>query len=325
VIRYRFGHEDLLRTRFAISPLMELSGSVEALREPERFAVHAPWVAWAAPRIAGLEWDLLDAVIPRNARFYPDFVSPPPREPQAQLEAELRRVMETPAAQVAHELGRAYPGGLPPAAAALVADPERGLQHLVAQMRAWWDAVLAPRWDAILAMVEAEVAWRGRRLAAVGPSAAFADLDDAVRWHDGAVEVHCRAAHDVDLDGRGLLLVPAAFAWPEVWPMVDPPWQPAIVYAPRGLAELWAPPSGDAAALDALLGSRRASVLAALDRPVSTQELSRRLSASPAGVSAHLGVLRRAGLVAGRREGRQVLYGRTRAGDMLLGAARRSS
>jgi DNA-binding transcriptional ArsR family regulator len=40
-------------------------------------------------------------------------------------------------------------------------------------------------------------------------------------------------------------------------------------------------------------------------------------------VSAHLGVLRRAGLVAGRREGRHVLYARTRAGDTLLGAARR--
>lgn len=32
MIAYRFGHEDLLRTRFAISPLMELSGSVEAFR-----------------------------------------------------------------------------------------------------------------------------------------------------------------------------------------------------------------------------------------------------------------------------------------------------
>ncbi|MCZ4495261.1 MAG: ArsR family transcriptional regulator [Conexibacter sp.] len=323
MIRYRFGHEDLLRTRFAISPLMELSGSVEALRQPERFAIHAPWVAWAAPRIPGLEWDLLDAVIPRDARFYPDFVSPPPREPQAQLEGELRRVMETPGAQVADELRRAYPGGLPPAAEALVGDPEQELPRLVRQMRAWWDAVLAPRWDAILAMVEAEVAWRGRRLAAVGPAAAFADLHDTVVWRDGAVEVRSRTDNEVELGGRGLLLVPAAFAWPDVWPMNDPPWQPAIVYAPRGLAELWAPPSGDAAALDALLGARRASVLAALDRPVSTQELSRRLSASPAGVSAHLGVLRRAGLVAGRREGRHVLYGRTRAGDTLLGAARR--
>ncbi|HEV7752863.1 MAG TPA: DUF5937 family protein [Baekduia sp.] len=323
MIRYHFGHEDLLRTRFAISPLMELSGSVEALRDPERFAIHAPWAAWAAPRITGLEWDLLDAVIPTNARFYPDFVSPPPREPQARLEAELCRVLETHPGQMAQEVQRAYPDGLPRAAQVLIEDPERGLARLVAQMRAWWAAVLAPKWDGILAMVEAEVAYRGRRLAAEGPSAAFADLHDTVVWRDGAVEVRCRTDNEVDLGGRGLLLVPAAFAWPDVWPMNDPPWQPAIVYAPRGLAELWAPPSGDAAALDALLGTRRASVLAALDRPVSTQELSRRLSASPAGVSAHLGVLRAAGLVAGRREGRHVLYGRTRAGDTLLGAARR--
>jgi DNA-binding transcriptional ArsR family regulator len=41
------------------------------------------------------------------------------------------------------------------------------------------------------------------------------------------------------------------------------------------------------------------------------------------GVSAHLAVLRDAGLVTGRRDGRQVLYGRTRAGDQLLRAATR--
>jgi DNA-binding transcriptional ArsR family regulator len=323
VITYRFGHEDLLRTRFATSPLMELSGSVEALREPERFPIHAPWAAWARPRIIGLEWDLLDAVIPRNARWYPDFVSPPPREPQARLEGELRRVLETDPHQVAHELGRAYPDGLPRAAQVLVDDPGHGLERLVGQMRAWWDAVLEPRWAGILAMVDAEIAHRGRRLAAVGPAAAFSDLNEAVRWHDGAVEVGVRAAADVDLGGQGLLLVPAAFAGPDVWPMHDPPWQPAIVYGPRGVAELWAPPADDAGALHDLLGARRAGVLAALDRPTSTLELSRRLGASAAGVSAHLGVLRRAGLVSGRREGREVLYGRTRAGDVLLRAATR--
>ena len=323
VIAYRFGHEDLLRTRFAISPLMELSGSVEAFREPEKFSVHAPWNAWARERIIGVEWDLLDAVIPRHAPSYPDFVSPPPREPQAQLEAELRRVLETDPAQVALELGKAYPDGVPTAARVLIDDPERGLERLVTQMRAWWDALLAPRWEAILAMLEAEVAQRGRRLADVGPSAAFADISDAVRWRDGCVEVAVRAEKDVDLGGRGLLLVPAAFAWPEVWPMNDPPWQPSIVYAPRGVAELWAPVAGDAGALAELLGARRAEILLMLDRPAATLEVARRLRASPAGVSAHLQVLRRAGLVGGRREGRAVLYGRTRAGDQLIRAATR--
>lgn len=325
MIAYRFGHEDLLRTRFAISPVMEVSGSVEAFRQPERFMIHEPWARWARGRITGLEWDLLDVVIPRNGTIFPDFVNPPPREPQAQLEGELRRVLETPHAQVAKELRDVYPGGIPEAARVLVDDPAGGLERLVAQMRAWWDALLAPKWEGILAMLDAEIALRGRRLADVGPAAAFADLNEHVGWRDGCVEVRRGTGRkEVDLAGQGLLLVPAAFAWPDVWPMNDPPWQPSIVYAPRGVAELWAPRAEDAdagAALADLLGARRAAVLLALDRPVGTLELAARLGASPAGVSAHLKVLERAGLVGGRRAGRQVLYGRARAGDLLLRAA----
>jgi DNA-binding transcriptional ArsR family regulator len=324
VIAYRFSHDDLLRTRFAISPLMEISGAVEAVREPERFPIHAEFVAWARPRITGLDWDLLSAVVPRGGRWYPDFVIPPPAEAQPQLEGELRRVMETDPAQIAHEMRLAYPDGLPPAARLLIDRPGTGIRRLVDQMRAFWDAVLAPRWEDILALLESEIAQRGRNLATIGPAAAFADLGDGVAWRDGRVEVTSRTEHEVDLAGRGLLLVPAVFSWPIVWPINDPPWQPTIVYAPRGIAELWAPPAlRDTSALDDLLGARRAAVLLGLDRPTATLDLARRLRASPAGVSSHLGVLRRAGLVIGRRDGRQVLYGRTRAGDRLIEASMR--
>ena len=101
--------------------------------------------------------------------------------------------------------------------------------------------------------------------------------------------------------------------------MIDPPWQPAIVYAPRGIATLWEPAERAPDALADLLGRRRAMLLAAL--PATTQELARAHAASPAGVSEHLSVLRRAGLVAGRREGRTVRYARTPAGDALVRAA----
>jgi DNA-binding transcriptional ArsR family regulator len=323
VIVYRFGHDDLLRTRFAISPLMELSGSVEALREPEKYSIHGPWLEWAAPRITGLQWDLLDAVIPYSDRWFPDFVTPPPREPQAQLEPELRRVLSTDWGQLAAELHHAYPDGVPAPARVLLDDPAAGLQRLVRQMRAWWDALLAPWWDQILAFLHMEIAERGRRLADVGPAAAFEDVSDTVRWTGRALEIEHRAVGDVDLAGRGLLLVPAAFAWPVVWPLSDPPWQPSLVYAPRGVAELWAPPSTCHGALEELLGARRARILLALPRPASTQELAGRLRASPASVSEHLGVLRDAGLVAGRRAGRHVLYTRTRAGDVLVRASTR--
>ena len=53
--------------------------------------------------------------------------------------------------------------------------------------------------------------------------------------------------------------------------------------------------------------------------PQTTQELAARLQASAGGVSEHLGVLRRAGLIAGRRDGRSVIYERTRTGDDLAG------
>jgi DNA-binding transcriptional ArsR family regulator len=74
-------------------------------------------------------------------------------------------------------------------------------------------------------------------------------------------------------------------------------------------------------ALAELLGRRRAGILAALAEPATTQELARRLAASAAGVSEHLSILRRAGLVAGRREWRAVRYARTPAGDALVRAA----
>jgi DNA-binding transcriptional ArsR family regulator len=60
-----------------------------------------------------------------------------------------------------------------------------------------------------------------------------------------------------------------------------------------------------------------ANANAAVAPPATTQELARRLGASPAGVSEHLGILRRAGLIEGRREGRAVRYGRARMGDEL--------
>lgn len=89
------------------------------------------------------------------------------------------------------------------------------------------------------------------------------------------------------------------------------------LYPARGIATLWedATPAPDA--LARLLGATRAAVLVNLSAPRSTTELAERLSLSPATTSHHLGALRDAGLVTGRREGRAVLYVRTPLGDAL--------
>ena len=321
MVRFCFGTDDLLRTRFAIAPLMDLVGATYVLRWPERYPEHRPWIDWARPRASGLELGLLYVAAPVGVEFYPVFVGPPPRAPRTTVEAEFARVAGTPSVGVAAEIERAYPDGVPLAGRVLVEDPARGLERLVAQMRAFWDALLEPWWNRITAVLESEIAWRARRLAAEGPGAAFADLHHTIRWRDDAlcVEPTGKAAADVDLAGRGLLLVPAAFTWPLVWPRTDPPWDPALVYTPPGIGELWAPEDTALSALGELLGHNRARVLIAVERPAATLDLARQLALTPSGVSQHLGVLQRAGLVMSRRDGRRVIYERTAKGDMLAG------
>ena len=314
-----------MRTRFAIAPLMELIGAVYVLRNPARYSVHRPWVEWARPRIAALDLSLLDAAAPAATHgFWPVFAGPPPRAPHAHVTDELARVRATSPEQVVAEIERAYPAGVPPAARPFVRAPDAALERLVEQMRAFWDAAIEPWWPRISAALEAEIAARARALAALGPQAAFTGLHQTVRWEGDTLRVHPtkKAATEVDLADRGLLLVPAVFTWPSVWPRTDPPWEPALVYPPPGTADLWRPDAPRAEALKALLGERRARVLLELDRPECTLQLARRMHVSAGGVNSHLSVLRRAGLVSRRREGRRVIYTRTALGDTLAGDSR---
>lgn len=315
MIRYRFGQNDLLRTRFAIAPLMELIGAVD----PARFVVHRPWAEWARPCTAHLDLSSPDVATPFGTPFWPVFIGPPPQAPHAEVADELERVRATRPEQVTAEIMRSYPAGVPAAAQPFVDDPASTLHELVAQMRAFWDAALAPWWTRISAVLESEIASRARSLVAVGSQAAFTGLHQTVTWDRGTLCVHPtkKAPADVDLAGRGLLLIPAAFTWPNVWPRTDPPWDPALVYPVSGIGDLWAPDGRCDDALESLLGRRRARVLHELDRPASTLELAQRLNVSPGGVSDHLTILRRAGLVTGGREGRQVIYARTAKGDIL--------
>ena len=319
MIRYRFGQRDLLRTRFAIAPLIELIGCFYALRKPRRFAVHRPWTEWAGPRVAELDLTLLDVATPFGTGYWPVFLGPPPAAPRAEISDELERVLATPAERVGAEFTQAYPNGVPEAGRPFLEDPETAVGTLVSQMHALWEAAVAPWWPRLSALLEAEIASPARKLVAVGSEAAFADLHPTVAWEAGTLSVHPtrKWPADVDLGGRGLLLVPAAFTWPNVWPRTDPPWDPALVYPPPGVADLWAPDRRRGEALDALVGRRRARILRELERPASTQELGKRIAVGAASVSDHLGVLRRAGLVTARREGRRVIYSRTAVGEML--------
>ncbi len=317
-IRYRFGRHDLLRTRFAISPLIELAAATYVLRLPDQFPEHRPWIEDVAPRVAGLPLDLVYATSPLGRTMWPNFDAPPPVVPHPRIEDELDRLAATDPDLVRSDVQRAYPDGVPNDARPFVEEPAATLAAFVDQSRSFWQAALAPWWPRMSAFLESEIAARARRLATVGSEAAFADLAASVSWdgRDLTVSPVVMASRDVDLGGRGLLLIPSVLAW-SVWSRVDPPWDPALTYQPPGVGDLWLRDKDTTGAVEELVGRRRAALLRSLERPASTQTLARRTGWSAGGISTHLAVLRRTGLVVRRREGRQVVYSRTAAGDAL--------
>jgi DNA-binding transcriptional ArsR family regulator len=324
MILAHFHTEALTRVRFAISPMFEMIRSVRSLDDPAGSALHLPWAERA--RVASADLDLSPLIALQSSQTYnPDFVNPPPGSPLVDFEEELAVMVATPAAQIRAEVAGAYAGApLPAVLEPFIENPRRAIRRLAELMRAYWGLCLAEDWPRIRSLLEQDVLYRARQIADGGTRRLFADLDPAVDWQDGVLRIDCgdECDSDLDLDGRGLLLVPSVFVWPKVTIVTAEPWQPALAYPARGIGMLWSPERIAAPdALERLLGRTRATLLMALDSPRSTTELAGALGVTPGGVSQHLAVLRDAGLVCGRRVARSVLYMRSAEGDGLLSAA----
>ena len=299
------------RVRFAISPLEEVLGVVQTVLGRRGHPVHLPWLS-AAPPLADLGVTELTAVL--SARHYlTDFLSPPPAGPETTAEAQLRAVRATPPAQVALELAMVDAD-----LTALPADPAEARDVLAEQLEIVWHTLVAPEWPRLRELLVADIAYRTRQLGTGGVAEMLAGLHSRVRLSGTSLLVDLPARERIVLDSRGLLLVPAVFAWPGVGMMTVPPWQTALLYPARGVAELWTSPAAPAGALADVLGRTKAALLAALDGPASTAELAARLGLAPATVSAHLTALRAAGLLGSARSGHRVLYRRTDLGDAVL-------
>jgi DNA-binding transcriptional ArsR family regulator len=326
MVRVRFDTEALTRVRFAISPMLETIRSVSALEDPASGAIHLPWVEQARELTGDLDLTLL-RVLQLSEIYDPDFVNPPPSCPLAEFEEELDVMVSTPAAQIRAEVAHAYENrAMPAVLEPFLSRPRAAVRELAELMREYWERSLAAHWPRMRALLEQDVLYRARQIADGGTRRLFCDLDPAVSWKDGILQVDCATEktleHELELDERGLLLVPSAFVWPKVRIVTAAPWQPTLIYPARGIGMLWdaerpVPPD----ALANLVGQTRAALLLTLDCPRSTTELAATLGMSPGGVSQHLSILREAGLVSGNRLQRVVLYMRSTDGDSLVRAS----
>ncbi|MDJ1135162.1 ArsR/SmtB family transcription factor [Streptomyces iconiensis] len=334
--RIRFGPEDLLNCRFAVSPTGETQAAVRALTWGHGGGPHGRWVRRSLPTARGLELEALVAVMPRQG-YTPDFLFPPPRSHGATFEEERARVRATEPGRVREEIARAL-ACTPGAAAsrtgrALLADPVAAVEALTAAQGRVWEALVAPEWPRLRRLLDADIAFHSRRLADGGLARVFSELHPQVTWRDGTLRIDRPPRHTrVLTGGEGVVLVPSVFVWPDVATGFDPPAPAALMYPARGVGELWAgrewgqgenrgsraPGERASGALVRLMGANRAAVLAALDEPATTSALADRLGLAPSSVSAHLTALRGAGLLDSYRVRHQVLYVRTALGRALL-------
>jgi DNA-binding transcriptional ArsR family regulator len=339
VIRFEIGVADLAGSRFACSPLDETVMAIRLLAEPGKSAVNAPWVRWAQAELAGRPqplgrvWPLLINGLP----YYPEFLIPAPAVRCPAFDTELDRLRTTPAEAVRASLGRVFGGVTWPASAVeLAARPAPALAEIAAELAGFHDRLIAPHWQRMRAVLDADVAYRGGLLAAGGARALLHDLHSDLHWDEGVLTITepDPRFHEVVLEPGGVVFMPSVFGWPDVSVRKQTSTQTTLHYPARGAATVWyadggaagaegAGPDPGAAATAELLGAVRARLLSALRSPATTTALARGFGVTPGAVSQHLSVLYRAGLADRSRAGRTVLYQATDLGLALLDPPRR--
>lgn len=320
VARIRAGSADLLRCRFAVSPLWETVNAARAFRVPRSRPYLRPW--WLRVRDRLPAPSLL--ALHQAGSYVPDFVTPPPSGPSSSFDDELAQVRHTPPDQVAAELARCRDLLRDPHARSLVddllSDPATARHRLADAIAESWEALVRPWWPRLSELLDADIAHRSRLLARHGLGHVIADLDDRIRWQDPAIHIRVTGPDiAADLGGSGIVLMPSAFTWPNVAALTDPPWQPTLIYPVRGVADLFTgTPPAPSTALARLLGHTRARLLTDLAEPTATTTLAARHHLSPSTVSAHLSTLHAAGLLTKHRQSHEIHYHQTPLARSLL-------
>jgi DNA-binding transcriptional ArsR family regulator len=327
------------RLRFAASPLAELTAMLHVLAEP---AHHPQLGGWAADVWAGLPPELAERL--REAEFLwrssrADFLVP--ARPRLSLAEELDDVdrigdekyvsaalittcgsnrvhfgspsplADAGARERALDLAQAR-GALQEAfAERLLADPaavRARVRHTLEQCaEAFFDAA----WDGVAVQLATDLRLKNDLLKRQGIGAALASVSGAVTLApDGdcivvdKLQDNATAAH-----GAGVTFLPSVFGRPHLVVVHAPGWQPVVQYPVEASPAEPVPLETVTLRLEALAHPVRLRLLRTLARgPHTTGELANAWELSPPEVSRHLAVLRRAGLLTTRREGRYVRY-----------------
>ncbi|GAA1686298.1 winged helix-turn-helix domain-containing protein [Fodinicola feengrottensis] len=320
MLRIWFDSEDLGRLRVARQPhqLWETVLSLQMLSGRQGGPAFANWRQRTGSRLANNpSYEALRQLRPLipTAGYFPDFLTP--ADPNGSFSDAVSAVVRTPRGQVSQELELLASSRSPDQRRDL--PTEYNLDKLADALAHYHHTAVGPYAQRLHALVDADRAVRARALLDGGAEALLESLVPMAHWRPPVLEVEYPLDQDLQLGGRGLLLVPSVFCWHYAVTLLDPSLPPTLVYPVEQETGLDARvPSGEDA-LAALVGSTRGEVLRHLDETgCSTSELARRLGISLASASQHASVLRRAGLIVSRRAGNTMLHSRTPLGTALL-------
>jgi DNA-binding transcriptional ArsR family regulator len=326
VWRIHFTVEDLARIQVSptLGPLSETVMALSLLRCPmQSRTVLEPWRAQVRGKITP-QMRALTALMPAGTKGV-DLCTLTGEA--ATIEQGVQALLAVPREQllVEMEFTNQY-GRLPEEAWAMAEIGAR--DELADAAQATYRALVQPYWSRIRACLHAEQAAHSRTLAYGGPDRLLASLQSQlIRWRPPVLEILMPHHAEKHLDGRGLVLVPSVFVGncPSLHENPSDERAAPILMLPvtddgTGRAQLWDSPRRRGAALSALVGRNRAAVLGSIAAGCTTTELAGRVGISLAAASQHASVLRDAGLITTRRQGRAVLHVLTPLGTELLKA-----
>lgn len=316
--------EDLLETRFAYSPLVELTSSFQVLVTPAYHPLYRRWVDEALRALHDVELPFMEALIlphrpnPKG-NYIPDFLTPTPTIVQLSLEPELEQLMNLPDEIIHASIHRLIQtAGESDILLFFLAYTHEAIYCLVEELRLYWRRTLESHWNRLTSILDGDVLYHARRLAVEGPEEMLRSMHPKLTFQEGVIELLKNREEEFFLQGSGLQLVPSIFGGNMLSYQVVPEWQPMVIYSPRGLG-LWQQSVQERNhSLELALGEGRARVLQTLAIPSNTSEIARRLDISAGAASQHLSRLQQAGLVEPNRSGRRVYYRLTDRGAQLL-------
>jgi DNA-binding transcriptional ArsR family regulator len=161
--------------------------------------------------------------------------------------------------------------------------------------------------------VEVDRTWRAAAMLEGGVDGLLRGLRPDVTWDGSVLTCPYPVDHEIELNGRGIVLLPSYFCSAVPTTLIDGELPPVLVYPVAPVEG----PDQIGSRLAKLLGGTRSRVLGLLAVSCTTTQLAARAGVSLASASEHVKVLREAGLASSHRRGQSVVHTLTPHGRTL--------